>query len=284
MIQGSKGMKCAEFVNIMRERGFHYNEEKGGFITPMGKRAGKATRNGYRTIALQKDKEIYTFCEHRCVWVWFNGEIEDGLVINHKDFDRANNKIENLELLTQAENIKYTDDAGRRVIIGGEDSGKAIYTNKEAQAMRYLRKNGWKVKEIAEFFDSKYENTIGRIITGARYGKVPDAADVLSIYPAIVLHTINKDLSDEQQIGNAIAGMCGELGEVVDILKKALYQWHEIDEDHLIEELGDLLYYVTLLMCIIDYNMADTMFNNMDKLINRYPSGFSAERSIHRKE
>lgn len=28
----------------------------------------------------------------------------------------------------------------------------------------------------------------------------------------------------------------------------------------------------------------DTMFNNMDKLINRYPSGFSAERSIHRKE
>lgn len=282
MMQGSKGMRCLEFVNIMRERGFKYDEEKGGFRTPRGKKAGKATRNGYRTIALQKDKEIYTFCEHRCVWVWFNGEIEDGLVINHKDFDRANNKIENLEVVTQTQNVRYTAKAGRLNTRFGEGSGKAIYTNKEAQAMRFLRKQGWKTREIAKFFGGKYENVISRIITGARYGKIPDATDIISIYPAIVLHTINKELSEEQQIGNAIAGMCGELGEVVDILKKALYQKHDFDEDHLIEELGDLLYYVTLLMCIIDYNMADTMFNNMDKLMKRYPDGFDADRSLHR--
>lgn len=280
----SKGMKCKEFVDLMRDRGFSYNEAHGGFLNGKGKRAGKANMNGYRTISLQKDLIAYTFCEHRCVWTWFNGEIPEGMEINHIDFDRSNNKIENLELVTHAENMAHVLNAGRMNACKGEESGKAIFTNKEAQMMRYLYKHGWKIKEIQELVGEQYNATIGRIVHGARYGSVPDATDVMSIYPAIVYHTINKKLTREQQISNAIAGMCGELGEVSDILKKHLYQGHDLDRDHLIEELGDLLYYITLLMCLYDFNMAETMFNNMDKLMRRYPDGFDAERSLHRNE
>ena len=241
-------------------------------------------RNGYRTLCLQKDMEFYTFCEHRCVWTWFNGEIPDGYVINHIDFNRSNNKIENLEAITQTQNLKHSQDAGRANKASGEDAGRAKFTNREAQLMRWLHKNGWKTAQIAELFGEKYQNIVGRIVNGARYGKVPDAASIMSIYPALVLHTINHNLTEEQQLANAAMGMCGELGEVEDILKKHQFQGHELDRDHLIEELGDLVYYITLLMCLVDYNMADTMFNNMDKLMRRYPNGFSAERSIHRDE
>ena len=88
MKYGSKGMTCSEFVALMKDRGFLYNEKNGGFLTVKKKTAGKTTRNGYRTLTLQKNNVNYTFCEHRCVWVWHNGEIPDGMEINHIDFDK----------------------------------------------------------------------------------------------------------------------------------------------------------------------------------------------------
>ena len=281
---GSKGMMCSEFVELMKERGYSYNEKHGGFVTARKKTAGKLTRNGYRTLSLQKDNKIYTFCEHRCVWVWFNGEIPNNMEINHKDFDTKNNRIENLEVVTHSENIQYSKNAGHMKGSRGEKSGKAIWTDKEAQAMKYLRKNGWRVKEIARLFGAKYENVVCRIVNGARYGHVPDAADIMCVYPAIVMQTMNHELSKKDQMLNAAIGLCGEAGEVVDIIKKFFFQGHNLDVDHLFEEVGDVLYYITLLSILLDFNIAEIMYNNMAKLNDRYPSGFSPERSAHREE
>lgn len=281
---GSKGMSCGEFVGLMRDRGYTYDAQNGGFKTAHGKKAGKAVRNGYRTLSLQKGKEIYTFCEHRCVYVWFNGDIADGYEINHIDFDRSNNKIENLEAVTHSENIRHSVNAGHCNWAQGEKSPKTTFTNREAQAMRELRKHGWSIKQIKELFGGKYENSIGRIISGARFGSVPDAQDVISIYPAIVYHTMNWDLLRHDLFLNAATGLCGECGEIVDLIKKAEFQGHNLDVDALNEELGDLLYYITLVFILIEGDLSDTMFNNWDKLIKRYPQGFRAERSINREE
>ena len=196
----------------------------------------------------------------------------------------TNNRIENLEIVTHTENMKHTKNAGRMHSAKGEKSGKAIWTDKEAQAMKFLRKDGWKVKQIAKLFGGNYENVVGRIVNGHRYGHVPDAADVMCVYPTIVMQTMNHDLSKKDQILNGAIGLCGESGEVVDIIKKHFFQGHELDVDHLIEELGDVLYYITLLMILLDYNMADTEFNNMCKLKARYPQGFDVELSNHRKD
>lgn len=280
---GSKGISCQEFVNIMRERGFRYDEKKGGFLKKTGKKAGKACRNGYRTISLQKGKRQYTFCEHRCVYVWHNGEIPDGLVINHIDFDRSNNKIENLEAITQKENIAHAVEAGRMKGKCGEESPKTQYTNIDAQAMRYLHKNGWQVKQIAKLFGANNPNQVGRIIRGVRFGNVIDAGDMVSIYPAIVLKTMNKNLTKEQQLQNAVMGLVGEVGELCDLHKKYLFQGHDLDYDHLCEELGDVLYYATLFMLTLGWDVSDVLYNNWVKLNDRYPEGFSAERSINRE-
>ena len=48
---------------------------------------------------------------HRVVWEAFNGRIERRLEINHKDLDRANNKLDNLELITHQQNIQHAIDA-----------------------------------------------------------------------------------------------------------------------------------------------------------------------------
>lgn len=40
---------------------------------------------------------------HRIIWMTFNGPIPDGLTVNHKDGDKANNRPQNLELASHQE-------------------------------------------------------------------------------------------------------------------------------------------------------------------------------------
>lgn len=66
-----------------------------------GKRYWKDKSSGYYRNAQIKPHSL-----HRQVWIYHNGEIPKGLVIDHIDRDRGNNQIENLRLVTQSENNK----------------------------------------------------------------------------------------------------------------------------------------------------------------------------------
>jgi hypothetical protein len=48
----------------------------------------------------RKSKSI---SKHRLIWIKQNGPIEKGLIIHHKDFNKNNNEIDNLECLTPKE-------------------------------------------------------------------------------------------------------------------------------------------------------------------------------------
>lgn len=51
---------------------------------------------------------------HRAVWEAHNGEIPDGYHIHHKDKNRENNQIENLELVAAAEHLsRHMSDPSR---------------------------------------------------------------------------------------------------------------------------------------------------------------------------
>jgi hypothetical protein len=67
---------------------------------PVGIRAGSLRKDGYIGIFING---TYYFA-HRIVWEMHKGKIPDGLVIDHIDGDRANNKIENLRVCTFQQN------------------------------------------------------------------------------------------------------------------------------------------------------------------------------------
>ena len=92
------------------------------------------------------------------------------------------------------------------------------------------------------------------------------------------------DYSTMQPIVNAALGIAGEGGEVADMIKKHIFQGHDLDIDHLAKELGDVLWYIALGAHCIGYSLEDIMMMNVEKLRKRYPNGFESERSQHRVE
>jgi NTP pyrophosphatase (non-canonical NTP hydrolase) len=93
---------------------------------------------------------------------------------------------------------------------------------------------------------------------------------------------LHRDLKELRS--NFAMGLAGEAGETVDLLKKWLFHGHTVEEDKLVKELGDVLWYVAALASSFGLNLDDVAKANVDKLLKRYPAGFSTEASLNRKE
>ena len=71
--------------------------------------------HGYEKIGLTYDGSRKKHYVHRLVYMAFHGmsELPIGYEIDHIDFNRANNRPENLRLVTHAENVAHSVAAGR---------------------------------------------------------------------------------------------------------------------------------------------------------------------------
>lgn len=101
-------------------------------------------------------------------------------------------------------------------------------------------------------------------------------------YQRMAMRTAGEDHS--QFLDNAIMGLCGEVGECADIVKKHHFQGHDLDNEKLKDELSDVCWYVALLATALGVSLENVMLHNIEKLKKRYPDGFSKERSINRSE
>ena len=82
---------------------------------------------------------------------------------------------------------------------------------------------------------------------------------------------------------NGVMGLNGESGECIDIVKKHLFQKHYLDLEHIAKELGDVAWYLAVTAYAIGYSLDDIFDMNVKKLLERYPDGFDANRSLNRK-
>lgn len=107
-------------------------------------------------------------------------------------------------------------------------------------------------------------------------------------YQKLALRTasmeVSEDIASSFDLLNCALGLCGESGEVADIIKKNIFQGHEINKQEIAEELGDVAWYLAVASYAIGIDLESVMKQNIDKLKKRYPNGFSAYDSINRKE
>ncbi|MCU4715942.1 nucleoside triphosphate pyrophosphohydrolase family protein [Bacillus cereus] len=112
----------------------------------------------------------------------------------------------------------------------------------------------------------------------------------LDQYQEAALRTWNTNQDFGGRVLNAALGLSGESGEVADIVKKAIFHGHGFDPAHcpgeeegnthkIALELGDILYYISIMSHEMGYTLEDIAQMNIAKLAKRYPNGFSREAS-----
>lgn len=72
--------------------------------------------------------------------------------------------------------------------------------------------------------------------------------------------------------------------EKADYLKKVYGHGHKYDHSIFIKEVGDVLWYIADLCTRHGVDLETIAKQNIIKLENRYPNGFSSEKSINRAE
>ena len=87
-----------------------------------------------------------------------------------------------------------------------------------------------------------------------------------------------------ERLLTAGVGINAEGGEFLEIIKKMVFQgkpWNEDNREHLIIELGDVMWYVAQATMALDISFDEVIETNVNKLKKRYPGG---EFNVHNPE
>ena len=79
-----------------------------------------------------------------------------------------------------------------------------------------------------------------------------------------------------ERLLTAGVGINAEGGEFLEIIKKMVFQgkpWNEDNREHLIIELGDIMWYVAQATMALDISFDEVIETNVNKLKKRYPGG-----------
>ena len=101
------------------------------------------------------------------------------------------------------------------------------------------------------------------------------------------LQLLDKQGSNINRLTTAAVGISAEGGEFMEIVKKMVFQgkpWNADNREHLIIELGDVLWYVAQACMALEVSFDDVVAGNVEKLKKRYPGGeFNVYHSENRK-
>ena len=100
------------------------------------------------------------------------------------------------------------------------------------------------------------------------------------------LGELDRQGANIERLTTAGVGLAAESGEFLEIVKKMVFQgkpWNNDNREHLIIELGDVMWYVAQACIALDIPFDDVVRGNVRKLEKRYPGGsFSVEKSENR--
>lgn len=132
-------------------------------------------RQGYRYVILHNNGCSKSRTVHSLVAETFLGTRKEGMQVNHIDGVKTNNNVENLEYVTQSENLKHAFRLGlsKARPQHGSHNGYAKLTEEQVLEMREARRKGERYKAIAERY-GVHPNTVQKVCSGYRWGHLKD--------------------------------------------------------------------------------------------------------------
>jgi hypothetical protein len=104
-----------------------YSWKKNIFLKPVKQ------KNGYLTVGLYKNKQCIIYLLHRLMAECFIENTFNKPMVNHKDLDKTNNQLSNLEWVTAAENIRHFCSFQ---LTSGEKNGNSKLTKEQVLEIR----------------------------------------------------------------------------------------------------------------------------------------------------
>jgi len=99
--------------------------------------------------------------------------------------------------------------------------------------------------------------------------------------PALIVFEMN---GRKAQLMHAILGISGEAGELLDTIKKHIVYNQPLDMENVVEELGDLEFYLEMLRQELKLNRQVILWKNESKLVKRYGKKYSDKSAKARKD
>jgi NTP pyrophosphatase (non-canonical NTP hydrolase) len=93
---------------------------------------------------------------------------------------------------------------------------------------------------------------------------------------------IGESARQRARLLHGLMGVATESGELMDPLKRELIYGKGLDEVNVMEECGDLLWYIALALDAAGYTMEEAMERNISKLRARFPNRFTEEDALNR--
>ena len=197
-----------------------------------------------------------------------------------------------LQLVSENENLKKQiadkDDSINTLLeVEHSDYWENICKLNAKQEIKGKKKYGVSLEDNTTLTrKQRIEHLEEELIDGLKYCEhlkaIDDDGITANDYQRAAMRTAGDD--EENYLANGAMGLCGESGEVADLIKKHLFQGHELNRVKVVEELGDVFWYGALIAEAVGATLSEVMLTNRKKLEERYPDGFSKERSIHREE
>ena len=114
---------------------------------------------------------------------------------------------------------------------------------------------------------NKYEEFVGQVTSNASTNFV-DFADRIG--------ELDREGANIERLLTAGVGINAEGGEFLEIIKKMVFQgkpWNDDNREHLIIELGDIMWYVAQACIALEVSFDQVIARNVTKLEKRYPGG-----------
>lgn len=115
------------------------------------KRNDYQRRSGYWVVTFRAMGRMLYVRVHRLVWRVFRGEIPDGLTINHKDGNKSNNALENLELATESEQMLHAYSTSL-MSKAGIKHHRALFTEEQIRDIRERLAGGERCCDLSREF------------------------------------------------------------------------------------------------------------------------------------
>ncbi len=116
----------------------------------------------------------------------------------------------------------------------------------------------------------KIENDLLVVRVGGGYIKIDE---FLEQYTGVELDEKGANI---ERLLTAAVGINAEGGEFMEIVKKMVFQgkpYNEDNREHMIIELGDIMWYVAQACMALGVTLDDVVARNVQKLLKRYPEG-----------